>query len=36
MMVGKHLDFSDYELTTAKKQTQREKCLSEIELLVLL
>ncbi len=30
-MGGKHLGFSDYELTTAKKQTKREKFLSEME-----
>ena len=28
-MGGKQLGFSDYELTTAKKQTKREKFLSE-------
>ena len=27
-MGGKQPDFSDYELTTAKKQTKREKFLS--------
>ena len=30
-MVGKQLGFSDYVLTTAKKQTKREKFLSEME-----
>jgi hypothetical protein len=30
-MGGKQLGFSDYELTTAKKQTKREKFLSEME-----
>lgn len=29
-MGGKQLGFSDYELTTAKKQTKREKFLSEM------
>jgi IS5 family transposase len=29
-MGGKQLGFSDYELTTAKKQTKREKFLSRI------
>ncbi len=29
-MGGKPLGFSNYELTTAKKQTKREKFLSEI------
>ena len=29
-MGGKQLGFSDYELTTAKKQTKREKFLSEV------
>ena len=33
-MGGKQLGFSDYELTTAKKQTKREKFLSDIELVV--
>jgi IS5 family transposase len=33
-MGGKQLGFSDYELTTAKKQTKREKFLSEMELVV--
>jgi IS5 family transposase len=33
-MSGKQLDFSDYELTTAKKQTKREKFLSEMEVVV--
>ena len=30
-MGGKQLGFSDYELTTAKKRTKREKFLSEME-----
>jgi hypothetical protein len=30
-MGGKQLGFSDYELITAKKQTKREKFLSEME-----
>jgi IS5 family transposase len=30
----KQLGFSDYELTTAKKQTKREKFLSEMEMVV--
>jgi IS5 family transposase len=30
-MVGKQLGVSHYELTTLKKQTQREKSLSEME-----
>jgi IS5 family transposase len=29
-MGGKQLGFSDYELTTAKKQTKREKFLFEM------
>ena len=33
-MGGKHLCFSYYELTTAKKQTKREKFRSEIEAVV--
>jgi IS5 family transposase len=33
-MGGKQLGFSDYELTTAKKQTKREKFLSEMESVV--
>ncbi len=33
-MGGKPLGFSDYELTTAKKQTKREKLLSEMEVVV--
>jgi hypothetical protein len=33
-MGGKQLRFSDYELTTAKKQPKREKFLSEIEVVV--
>jgi hypothetical protein len=31
LMGGKQLGFSDYELTTAKKQTKRERFLSEME-----
>jgi IS5 family transposase len=31
-MGGKQLGFSDYERTTAKKQTKREKFLSEMKL----
>jgi hypothetical protein len=34
LMGGKQLGFSDYELTTAKKQTKREKFLSEMEAVV--
>ena len=34
MLSGNQLGFSDYELTTAKKQTKREKLLSEIEAMV--
>ena len=34
MIGGKQLGFSDYELTTAKKQTKREKFLAEIEAVV--
>ena len=34
MTGGKQLGFSDYELTTAKKQTKREKFLAEIEAVV--
>jgi len=34
MMGGKQLGFSDYEITTAKKQTKREKFLSEMEVVV--
>lgn len=30
-MGGKQLGLSDYELTTAKKQTKREKLLAEVE-----
>jgi IS5 family transposase len=30
----KQLSFSDYELTTAKKQTQRKKFLSEMEMVL--
>ena len=33
-MGGKQLGFSDYELTTAKKQTKREKILSDMEVVV--
>lgn len=33
-MGGKQLGFSDYELTTSKKQTKREKFLSEMEVVV--
>jgi IS5 family transposase len=33
-MGGEQLGFSDYELTTAKKQTKREKFLSEMEVVV--
>ena len=33
-MGGKQLGFSDYEMTTAKKQTKREKFLSEMEAVV--
>jgi IS5 family transposase len=33
-MGSKQLGFSDYELTTAKKQTKREKFLSEMEAVV--
>ena len=33
-MGGKQLGFSDYELTTAKKQTKRETFLSEMEAVV--
>jgi IS5 family transposase len=33
-MGGKQLGFSDYELTTAKKQTKREKFLTEMEAVV--
>ncbi len=33
-MGGKQLGFPDYELTTAKKQTKREKFLSEMEVVV--
>jgi transposase, IS5 family len=31
LMGGKQLGFSDYEQTTAKKQTKREKILAEME-----
>jgi IS5 family transposase len=34
-MVGKQLGFTDYELTTAKKRTQRENFLAEMEAVVL-
>ena len=33
-MGGKQLGFSDFKLTTAKKQTKREKFLSEMEVVV--
>ena len=33
-MGGKQLGFSDYELTTTKKQTKREKFFAEIEAVV--
>jgi IS5 family transposase len=33
-MRGKQLGFSDYELTTAKKQTKREEFLAEMEVVV--
>ena len=33
-MDGKQLGLSDYELTTAKKQTKREKFLSEMDVVV--
>lgn len=33
-MGGKQLCFSDYEQTTAKKQTKREKFLAEMEVVV--
>ena len=33
-MGGKQLGFADYELTTAKKQTKREKFLAEMEAVV--
>ena len=33
-MGGRQLGFSDYDLTTAKKQTKREKFLSEMEAVV--
>ena len=33
-MGGKQLGFTDYELTTAKKQTKREKFLAEMETVV--
>ena len=33
-MGGNQLGFSDYELTTAKKQTKREKFLSEMYVVV--
>ena len=33
-MVGKKLGFSDYELTTAKKQAKREKFLAEMQAVV--
>ena len=34
MVGGKQLGLSDYELTTARKQTKREKFLSEMEAVV--
>jgi IS5 family transposase len=34
-MGGKQLGFSDYELTTAKKQTKQEKFMSDMEAVVL-
>ena len=33
-MGGRQLGFSDYELTTAKKQTKREKFLSYMDMVV--
>jgi IS5 family transposase len=33
-MGGKHLGFGDYEQTTAKKRTKREKFLAEMEKVV--
>jgi IS5 family transposase len=30
-MFGKQLGFTDYELTTAKKRTKREKFLAEMQ-----
>ena len=33
-MGGKQLGFTDYELTTAKKRTMREKFLAEMEAVV--
>jgi len=33
-MGGKQLGFSDYELTTAPKQTKREKFLAEMDAVV--
>jgi IS5 family transposase len=33
-MGGKQLGFTDYELTTAKKRTKREKFLAEMEAVV--
>jgi IS5 family transposase len=33
-MGGKQLGFSDYELTTAKKQTKRKRLLAEMEAVV--
>jgi IS5 family transposase len=33
-MGDKQLGFSDDQLTTAKKQTKREKCLTEMEAVV--
>jgi IS5 family transposase len=34
LMGGRQLGFSDYEQTTAKKQTKREKFLAEMEVVV--
>ena len=34
MIGGKQLGFTDYELTTAKQQTKREKFLAEMEVVV--
>ncbi|MFQ6540303.1 MULTISPECIES: hypothetical protein [Aphanothece] len=33
-MGGKQLGFRDYEQTTAKKRTKREKCLAEMDSVV--
>ena len=35
-MGGKQLGFSDYELTTANKQTKRDKIFAEMEVVVTL